>query len=245
MKGPKLAEFIKSGYHHVKDEVGLASWVLPEHGLNRIVDEVGDDGILKLAQPLGLAEGAARLLKNAPGPADVSLQAWQDAVGKWQYLSQVAPVIAAFLKVAGPVMAQLLRIKPIIDPAVICRNTAVLLFAPFVDQGKAVLEEVAKILGKANSPTELILGYGEAVGRRDITTLEKVDQGILKYSPWQEWASGMQEQVVRCRHTPKLVAVTPAPSMDVIGLLARMIKEGQDEPSGDNSECSGDQVIAQ
>jgi hypothetical protein len=241
MKERKLAGFIKGGYHHVKAEAGLAPWVLPEHGFNRIVDETGDDGILKLARSLDLAEGVERLMESAPDPAAVSPQAWQDAAKQWQYLAQLQPVIAAFLEVAAPVMAPLARVKP----EVICRNVAVLLFAPFVAQGKAILEEVAVILGRANNPAELVLGYGEAVGRQDVITLEKVDRSIVKYSPWVAWASAMQEQVLKCGHTPKLVAVTPAPAAEIIGLLAILIEEAHHGSSRDNSECPGDQVITQ
>ena len=246
MKEHKLAELIKTGYPHVKDEVGLASWVLPEHGLNRIVDEVGDSGILKVSQPLGLTESVERLLKNAPDPASVPPQAWQDAVMQWQSSSQINAVVAAYLETAGPVIAQSQSIKSRIDPMVICRSLAVLLFAPFIDQGKALLGELAGVLSRpANDPGELIKSYAEAVNRGDISTLEKVNQCIVKYSAWQEYASALQEQVLRCRYTPKLVAVTPPPSADLAGVLATLIKEGQDESSGDNPEYSCKPVVAQ
>jgi hypothetical protein len=245
MKTQKLAELIKSGYPYMKEEAGLAPWVLPEHGLNRIVDEAGDSGILNLAQPLGLSQGVERFLENAPDPAEVSPQAWQDAVRKWQHLPQLQPVIAAFLEVATPVMAQSARVKHVIDPAVICRNVAVLLFAPFVAQGGAILAEVAEILGMADSPAELVLGYGEAVGRRDVVTLDKIDRTIVKYGTWQEWAYGMQEQALKSGHTPKLVAVTPVPAAEIIGLLATMIEEGQHGSTGDSPKHPGEPVTAQ
>jgi hypothetical protein len=240
----KLAKWVKDGYPYVKEEGGLAPWVLPEHGYNRIVDEAGDDVILKLARPLGLADTVPRLSESAIDPASVSPQDWQDAVRKWQYLSQLQPVIAAFMEVASPVMGQLVCIKPAIDPAVTCRNVAVLLLAPFVEQGKAIMAEMAEILGKINSPAELILGYGEAVSKRDVTTLEKVDRCIVKYGSWQEWASGMQQEVLGCRHTPKLVAVTPPASPDLVGVLKTLIEEVQNGYGGDHPESPGKPVIA-
>lgn len=246
MKEQKLAELIKSGYPYVKDEAGLAPWVLPEHGLNRIVDEVGDDGILKVSRPLGLTENVERLLKSAPDPSSVPQQAWQEAVKQWQPLSQVRPVVAAFLEVAGPVMAHLQVIKSKVDPMVICRSLAVLLYAPFIDQGKALLEEVAGVLTRqTNDPAELIRSYAEAVNRGDIQTLEKVNRCIVKYSAWQEWASAMQERALSCRHTPKLIAVTPPLSAELAGILTTIMREGHDESSRDNPEYSGEPVATQ
>ena len=247
MKEQKLAELIKSGYPYVKDEAGLAPWVLPEHGLNRIVDKVGDDGILKVSRPLGLTENVESLLKSAPDPANVSQQAWQEAVNQWQPLSQVRPVVAAFLEVAGPVMAKCHEIKSKADPLVICRNLAVLLFASFIDQGQALLGELAGVLGRsANDPAELIKSYAGAVIGGDITALEKVNQSIVKYSAWQEWVSAiLQEQALKCQHTPKLVAVTPLLSPDLASILATMIKEGHHGSTGDSPECTGEPVITQ
>jgi hypothetical protein len=227
MKEQKLAKLIKSGYPHVKDKAGLAPWVLPEHGLNRVTDEAGDRGILEVSRSLGLTESLERLLKSAPDPSGIPPQAWQDAVTRWPPSSQISAVVAAYLETSGPVIAQSQSLKSRIDPMVICRSLAVLLFAPFADRGKELLEEMAGILGSpATAPAGLIRSYAGAVNRGDIPTLEKVNQCIVKYSDWQEYASALQEQALKCRHSPKLVAVTPAPSTDVIGLLARMIKEG-------------------
>jgi hypothetical protein len=246
MKEQKLAELIKGGYPYVKDEAGLAPWVLPEHGLNRIVDKVGDDGILKVSRPLGLTENVESLLKSAPDPANVSQPAWQEAVKQWQPLSQVRPVVAAFLEVAVPVMAKYHEIKPKVDPMVICRSLAVLLFAPFIQQGQALLGELAGVLGRpANDPGELIKSYARAVIGGDITALEKVNQSIVKYSAWQEWASALQEQALGCRHTPKLIAVTPPLLADLTGVLAILMKEGHDESGRENPRHPGEPVTAQ
>jgi hypothetical protein len=246
VKEQKLAEFIKSGYPHVKDEGGLAPWALPEHGFNRMVDEAGDDNILRASRPLGLTEGVERLLKIAPDPSAIPPQSWQDAVKQWQPSSQVSSVVAAYLEAIGPVLSQSQSLKPRIDPMVICRSMAVLLLAPFVDQGKTILEEVSAILGgPASAPAGLIKSYAAAVCRGDITTLDKIDRTIVKYGNWQEWANGMQEQALKCRHTPKLVAVTPPPSVDIVGLLATMMKEAHHGSSGDSSEHPDKPVVAQ
>ena len=88
-------------------------------------------------------------------------------------------------------------------------------------------------------------GYADAVLHEDIKTLEEVNRRIVKYSDWQKWADGMQEQALKCRHTPKLVAVTPPPSDELASVLGIMIKEGHHGSSGDSPKHPGDQVVAQ
>ncbi|HCP60072.1 MAG TPA: hypothetical protein DIT43_00620, partial [Dehalococcoidia bacterium] len=156
----RLMKLVKAGYPHVKEGAGLAPWVLPEYGLNRTADEVGDSGLLEVSQPLGLAEGVEQLLGMAPEPLDVSAQDWQDAVKKWPPLSQVGAVVAAFIEASGLVMAQRQVIKAKVDPMVICRGLAILLFAPFTDKGRLLLEEMSDVLGEqADDPADLIRSY--------------------------------------------------------------------------------------
>ncbi|MFC1909858.1 hypothetical protein ACFLXC_01010 [Chloroflexota bacterium] len=246
MAKQKLTNWIKTGYPYIKEGAKLPAWVLPENGLNRMVDQVGDNGILETSQPLGLTDRMEKLLSKTPDPESVPSPEWQEAVTRWPHLSQIRPLIEAFWEVSGPLTAHLPAIKSRIDPMVIYRSMAVLLFAPFVEQGKVLMEELAEILcTPANNAAGLIRSYAVAVRDSNINTLEKVNLCIVKYSIWQQWASAMQKQVLDCQHTPKLIAVTPAYSDNLIGLLATMMKEGQHGYSGDNPGCSGDQVTAQ
>lgn len=242
-----LTRWLKAVFPYLKAGCGLPSWLLPESSLNRTTDAVGDSGLLKVSQPLGLAESVKWLVESEPDPAILSPQAWQDAVKQWPHLPQTGSIIATFYEVADAVMAQFQHIRPKIDPMVICRSMAVLLFAPFVDQGKVLLEELGSVLGTDSSkPAELILSYAESVAREDIARLEKVNECIVKYSAWEEWALALQEEVLRCRYIPRLIAVTPAPSVELASVLALMIKEAQhDELGGDHSEYPGSQVATQ
>jgi len=235
MSEGKLTKWVKVGYPHLKEGAGLAPWVLPERGLSRTADEVGDPGLLEISRPLGLADGVEKFLEVAPDPIDLTPQVWQDAVNKWPPLSQVGAVITAFLETSGAISEQCQALKSKIEPMVICRNLIILLFAPFIDKGRALLEEIAGVLGgQADAPAELIRSYARAVSQSDIEMLERVNQCAVKYSEWQQWASALQEQALGCRSTPKLVAVTPSPSADLIGVLATLVKEGNNGPSGDN-----------
>ncbi|MBI2836614.1 MAG: hypothetical protein HYX85_02850 [Chloroflexi bacterium] len=240
MREGKLSGFIKSGYPHVKENTGMPPWVLPEYGFNRVVDEVGERGILKLAGPLGLADGMEPLLATAPDPAGVSAIQWDEAVKKWKSIPEVREVVAAFLEIRRSVNASLEHLQPAIDPAVICRCLSVLLLASFVRQGEPLLAEMAEILGQARSPAEIIRRYGEAVQRQDIAALDRVNQCISRYGNWAKCAAAMRETALGCRYGPKLVAVTPPASASLIGVLASMVKEANDGPSRDSSEDSSE-----
>lgn len=246
MSEGKLTKWIKQGYPHLKNSIRLDPWILPEHGFDRIVDAVGESGILEVSRPMGLTENVERLLNVSPDSSVVLPQVWEDAVKKWLPLSHVKPIITAYLEVVEQVTASCYSNNYGIDTIAVCRHIAVLLLAPFVEQGKVLLEEIADILGKpATAPGELLKSYADAVCRMDIKTLDKINGCIVKYSKWQEWALKLQELVLKCPYTSKLVAVTPEPSTEVIGLLATLIKEAYHGPSGDSPECTGEQVTAQ
>jgi hypothetical protein len=238
-----ITGLLKTVYPHLKDESGIPSWLFPERSLNQAIDAVGDRGLLRVGQLLGIADD---VLENAPDPAGMTPQEWHNGIRKWQPLSQLGAMMMAFIEVAEPIMAQFAKVQPAIDPMVICRSLAVLLYAPLVPRGKVISEELAYVLGsKANQPARLVVSYAEAVVRGDIATLEKVNQCIVKYVDWQEWALVLQEEVLRCQLKPRLVAVTPPLSTDLVSTLATMLKERYDGPTGDHSEHSSEPILAQ
>lgn len=245
MKGQTLTKWLKAGYPHLKAGSGLPAWLLPERNLCQTADEVGDCGILRMSQPLNLAKGI--IPDQLPEATAFSAEAWQEAVRQWPPLGQVRPIVEAFLGVAERVTSQLHRIRLMVEPTVVCRNMAVLLLAPFVNQGKPIIEELASILGSDTShPAELITGYAEAVTKGDTVTVEKVNECIVKYSSWAKWAAILQEQVLRLQYTPRLIAVTPPISSELVCVLASMVKEGQyDESRGDRPGHTSSQVCAE
>ena len=240
-----LTKWIKAGYLHIKDAWGLPDWLLPEKSLNVAAEKIGDKGLLRISRPLVIRDGLERLLGR--DPSALSAEQWQEALRRGPQLPQVKAVAEAFLEVADTIMAQFPRIQSTIDPMVICRSLAVLLYAPLVEQGKAVSAELGGLLGvKANEPAELVKSYAEAVVNGDIPTLEKVNQCIVGYSDWHQWALALQKEVLRCRLRPKLIAVTPPLSAELASVLAIIIKEGHhDESRGDHSGSSGQPILAQ
>ncbi|MDP2855739.1 MAG: hypothetical protein Q8N90_01295 [bacterium] len=237
-----ITRLLKTVYPYLKDESGIPPWLFPERSLNQTIDAVGDSGLLRVGRPLGMVAW----VDSAPDPASVSPQEWHNAIREWPPLPKLSPMMTAFVEVAEPIMAQFAKVRPAIDPLVICRSLAVLLYAPLVDQGKVVSEDLAGVLGEqASQPTRLVASYAEAMVRGDIPTVEKVHQCILKYSDWREWALALQKEVLRCRLRPKLIAVTPPLSTELTSVLATMLKEEYDESRGDHSAHSGDQILAQ
>jgi len=241
-----LSQHIKAGYPHLKASSGLPEWLLPEGSLNETADEVDDSGLLMMARPLRMADGAERLANNDVVLSTMSAEAWQQAIANWPHLSELRAVIEVFLEVSGTVTAQFPRIRSKIEPMVICRSMAVLLYAPLVDEGESVLGEIAGALGSdATDPAQLIRTYADAVIREDITNLERVNEIIIRQSAWSKWAAEVEHQVLSCRNTPRLIAVTPPLSSGLASILASMIEEGQDGPGGDHPEHPGNQMPAQ
>lgn len=83
MKTQKLVKLLQRGYPHFKEGSGLPSWVVPEHTFDRLTDELGDESILELCQPLQFAEDIERLVDQCPDPETVPAEAWQAAVKIW------------------------------------------------------------------------------------------------------------------------------------------------------------------
>jgi len=239
-----ITRLLKTVYPYLKAESGIPPWLFPERSLNQAIDAVGEKGLLRVGRPLGTADG---VLKSAPDPASITPQEWQEAIRQWRPLSQLGPMMMAFVEIAEPIMAHFEKIRPAIDPMAICRSLAVLVYAPLVEQGKAISQELAGVLGvKANQPAELIASYAAAVVRGDISTLEKVNQCVVKYGDWQEWALSLQEEALRCRLKPRLIAVTPPLSAELASIVVTMFKEASyDESRGDHPGSSGNPVLAQ
>lgn len=220
MTAQTLTTWLKLGYLHLKAVCGLPDWVLPEYGLNRTADEVGDEGILRISRPLELAKPTGLSAET------ISPECWRKSIMGWPQLTEVKPIVAAFFEVSDIISNKLPAIRMKFDPSEICRSLAVLLFAPFVDQGKPLLVEVAAKLGINNHrPCQLLRTYAGFVVNEDVDQLRMVSDCIAEYPLWSEWAVALEAEVNRCRYKPKLIAVTPPASNELSGILALLAKE--------------------
>lgn len=230
MTEQRLIRWLEAGYPYLKAGSQLPAWLLPERSLNSAADKLGDQAILEMSQSLDLAKGTGS--GQVPDPATFSPEDWQKAVEHWPPLPQVRPIVEALLGAADRIVAYFCTGEPGTDRMMVCRSMAVLAFAPFITEGKPVIEELACILdGNASQPAELITRYAEVVLSGDGLTVEEINQCIVRYSSWAEWAATVQELTLKCQYTPRLIAVTPPLSPELVGALVSMIKEGHHDES--------------
>lgn len=249
MKEQKAVEWLKKGYPHFKEESGLPAWVMPDHSFARVTNELGDEGIIELSQPLRFADGIEVLLDKAPEPEAVPSDVWQMMIKLWPAHSQVKPVVDIYLDSAGRILRQFQSGRLRADPVVICRGIGVLSCAPFVPMGRQLTEEVAAILqGDTDEPAMLVKRYAEAVICGDTVIVRRVDDCISRYSQWVEWARIFLQQMRDFPYIPpKPIGVTPPASTEIIDVLAQMMKEDgkDDEPGRYYPEHQEGQVGAQ
>jgi len=220
-------ETIKAGYPYLKESIGLPPWLLPASSLGSTVDALGDEGILKLGRPLNLGTGFKVKSESASGPLAMSPEGWHNATTKWPSREIARPIIETLMEVTSRITSQMDHIRLIFDPQIATRNLAVLAFAPFIAAGKLLLKEAAGILdADIGDAPELLRKYAQAVIDGDVSTVENVNDCILKYKAWVKWADMLQRQALGFKHQPRLIAVTPPLSPELSGVLATMLKEG-------------------
>jgi len=231
MKTQKVVKLLQQGYPYFKEESRLPAWVVPEHSFTRMTDELGDESVLGLSQPLRLTEGMAEIVDKCPDPEMVPADAWQTAVKLWPPHTQVNPLVDACLAAAGRILKEFREGGLSVDPLAVCRGMAVLGCAPFVAQGKRIMKELAAVLeGSVTEPAGLVQRYAQAVTSGDTDTVKRVDDCIAKRSQWAEWARVFLQQMKDFPYTPKPIGVTPPLSAELVSVLARMIAERQDNP---------------
>jgi hypothetical protein len=247
MKAQKVVKWLKRGYPHLKEESRLPVWILPEHSFDKVADELGDYRILEVSQPLSFADGVEDLFEKAPEPETVSVEAWQMALMQWPPLLQVRPMVEACLESTAMIVRHFQSSQPKVEPVMVCRSMAVLGFALFVPRGEPLLAELGSILqDDTNEAAGLIRRYAQAVLHGDTLTIGHVDDCIARHSQWVEWAALFigGGQSLSC--TPKLVAVTPPVSTELVYVLAEMIKEtGDDESRRDYPQYPASNISAQ
>jgi len=132
----------------------------------------------------------------------------------------------SLLESADRVMAKHYRGELIIEPQSIFRSLMVITFAPFVPQGRTVLQDIATILdGDAANPARLITLYVNAVLNDDSVTATRISESIGRHREWVCWADFLQQLALSFNGNYKLVAVTPPLSEGLADVLADMIKE--------------------
>lgn len=228
MKEQKISRWLKKGYPHFKEECGLQAHVLPENSFVRLTDELGDESMLELSQPLLSAEGIKASIDKEGDPETIATEKLQSAITLWPACPGVKPVVDAFLDTTGRVMRQFHSGQLKISMGVVCRALGVLGFAPFLHSGREIMEDIAIILGgTADDPPEMIRRYADTVTSGNVETVSYIDDCISKHSQWAAWSELLLQQVRDFPYRIKPVGITPPLSAEVIRVLAQMMKEGQ------------------
>lgn len=228
MKEQKVGRWLKRGYPNFKDECRLPAFVLPEHSFSRMTDELGDESIMELSQPLRLADGIQDSSEKEPDPETAPTEVWKAAITLWPACPGVRPVVESCLNAIGRIMSKFQsgQLKMSVDA--VCRALVILGFAPFIAAGREIMEDIATVLGgDADEPPGMIKRYADAVISGDTETVSHIDCCIAKHTQWEAWVERLLQQVRDFPYTPKPVGITPPLSAEVIGALARMLKEEQ------------------
>lgn len=221
MEEQRLTNCLKAGYPHFKENSGVPAWLLPERSFAVVVDGLGNTKILEGVRHLDLLP-----YSEVPDHKSISDGMWRQACLDWPQLSLVSSIIMALLESADRVMAKHYRGELIIEPQSIFRSLMVIAFAPFVPQGRAVLQNIATILdGDAANPAHLITLYVKAVLNNDLVTATRISESIGSHRDWACWADFLQQLALNFNGNYKLVAVTPPLSESLADVLADMIKE--------------------
>ncbi|MFP4641349.1 MAG: hypothetical protein ACLFPU_04095 [Dehalococcoidia bacterium] len=232
MKRTTLMRWLQVSYRRFKECSGLPAWLVPSRSFDRLSDELGDEAILEMSRPFHLADGVENFAEQTSSPDAVPDEVWQEAITSWPPLSQVKQFVEAFFQASETIMKHYESVQGTIGPEVICRSMAALGFAPFVSEGKALLEAVATILGgRGDQPAELLTRYANTVIQGDIETVRRIDSCIVSDDSWTEWTGVFLEKAQSCQYTPQLIGVTPPISAELVRILTEMVKEVNNDES--------------
>jgi len=233
MKEQKLGRWLKKAYPHFKEECGLPAHVLPEHSFVRLTDELGDESMLELSQPLLSADGIQASIDKEADLETVPTEEWQKSVTLWPACPGVKPVVEAFLDATTRIMRQFHSSQLKVSMEIVCRALGVLGFAPFLHTGREIMEDIAIVLGgTAEDPPEILRRYADTVTAGNVEPVSYIDDRISKHSQWTAWAEFLLQQVKDFPYSLKPVGITPPLSAEVIRVLAQMMKEGADNGTG-------------
>lgn len=230
-----LTRYIEAGFPHFRQITGLPEWLVPD--VVELAREMGDEGMLELATPLGLADQARSFLVQAPEADTVSIEVWQQAIGKWQATDQALPVSLALLRIWERVRYLQRRCELKVDATSFIRGLAVLSYVPFALNGDEILKKLAGILGgKAEEPAMLVDLYMMAVTNGEDNTLIGIEQLIRENRAWAAWSEKFLETGKAFPFIPRVIGVSPPLSGGLIQVLVTMIKEALDaDTSGNNT----------
>lgn len=218
-----LTRYVEAGLPHLRKIAGLPEWLAPDAG--KVIRELGDEGLLKLAEPLSIS-GYKDFLERAPEANAVTSEMWQECLAKSQTVDQISPIIMALLQVWEKARSLRRREQLTVDPILFCRGLTVLSYAPFIPSGRSILRRLAEILGgtEANPPILLAL-FSKAVVEGDHRTLNSIERCIREEVSWTVWTEMILEMAGTFTFVPRAIGVSLPPSKQLARVLVPMILE--------------------
>jgi len=214
---------MEAGFPHLRQMAGLPDGILPDFGA--VVRQLGDEEMLRLGEPLGLAERVKTLLDGAPDPDTLADETWQQAIANWPPLRQVLSVTVAILRACERVEALERRGVLSIDFALV-RGLTITAYAPFAPNGSELLNRLADILGgTVAKPAELLNHYLTARVEGDADTLAGVDRCILENPVWREWSERVLAAAKDFPFIPRTIGISPPLTSGLKQVLVNMMME--------------------
>jgi len=228
-----LTRYIEAGFPHLRQMSRLPEWLVAD--VTKVARQLGDEGMLKLAEPLGLADGVKAFLAQAPEAESLSIEIWQEGIGRWRAVHQVLPVAMALLRACEKLDALERRGVLKINFASLVRDLAVISYASFAPNGSQILNRLASILGgTVAEPAELLDLYITAVVKVDTDTLTGVEDCIRQNPVWAAWTKRLLEIGEAFPFAPRVIGVSPTATSGLIQLLATIIVEVTNADSSRN-----------
>jgi hypothetical protein len=223
MRDGLLTRYIEAGFPHLKKVSGLPYGLLPDFG--KVANTLGDEAMLKVAEPLGLAESLKTMESQAPEPDSLPPDVWQQGIANWPPVKQVFSVTTGLLHACEK--ADALERRGVLKMNLtLVRGLAVIAYAPFSPRGSGLLNKLADILGVAvEEPARLLDQYMTAVVEDDTDTLAAVDRSIVEDPAWREWSQIFFATGRDFPFRPRAIGISPPLTSGLKQLLANMMIE--------------------
>jgi hypothetical protein len=233
MKQNLLAPYIKTGFPYFREISKLPEWLVP--GTAEVANQLGDESLLELVEPLSLTGGIQSCLAQAPKADKLPVEEWCEAIGRWYAVHQVVPVTMALLRAREKIEAMQRRGIGEVNSVSKVRSLVTIAYAIFIPNGGKILDRLAVVLGgNPTEPAELLNRYVTALVSDDKDTLSRVEECIQRDQMWTTWFARFSNCALAFPYLPRVIGVSPVPSSALIQLLATMIKEVTD------ADCSRD-----
>jgi len=218
-----LTEYIQAGFTHLRQVSGLPEGLLPDFAA--VARQLGDEGLLKLAEPLGLAGRVKTLLAQAPDPDSLATEIWQQCIINWPPMAQILPVTVALLRACERVHALERRGSLKIDFALV-RGLAVTAYAPFAPNGGELVSRLVSILGgRVAEPAGSLDRYIAAVVEGDSDTLDSVDLCIVQNRVWREWSGRILAAGKGFPFLPRVIGISPPLTSELKQIIVDVVTE--------------------